>query len=239
MQLPATAKWFGFDLDDTLHSFRKASGQAAAAVFAYLGEEFGCEPLALGTAYAAILKDAQKTGFAGGKTSREYRAERFEALFGRFSIIPYRHLDLALDIYDEALAQSLELKEGAAETLRKLKLSGWPVMVVSEGPHDAQETTLHRLGIASYVDLLVTSSKEGVTKQGGLFERALSQAACPPDGLVFTGDSVENDIVPAAALGIGTVYIGPETALPPGVPRITSLLELERAIPGAPMDDSR
>ena len=148
-----------------------------------------------------------------------------------FSIVPYRNLDLVLDVYDQTLAQSLELKEGAAEILRKLKLAGWPVMVISEGPHDAQETTLHRLGIASFVDLLVTSSQERMTKRDGLFRQALERVDCAGDQLVFAGDSIESDIVPAVALGINAVYVGAEAALPPGILRISSLLELESMLP--------
>ena len=228
---PATIKWFGFDLDDTLHHFRKASERAAVEVFIYLNEEFGCDMGALVRAYSSILKEAQKGGFAEGRSSRECREERFGELFDRFSIVPYRHLDWVLDIFDQTLARNLELKEGAAETLRKLKLSGWPVMVVSEGPHDAQETTLQRLGIAPFVDVLITSSKEGMTKQNGLFQRVLDRTACSGGELVFIGDSVESDIVPAAALGINAVYVGTEAVLPPGIPKISSLLELESMLP--------
>jgi FMN phosphatase YigB (HAD superfamily) len=31
-QLPAELSWVGFDLDDTLHRFRHASGRASAAI---------------------------------------------------------------------------------------------------------------------------------------------------------------------------------------------------------------
>lgn len=51
-------KWIGFDLDDTLHSYRRASGQACEAVFEYLDEEFGCGAEELKAAYTQILKDA-------------------------------------------------------------------------------------------------------------------------------------------------------------------------------------
>ena len=55
MKLPATTKWFGFDLDDTLHYFRKASERAAVEVFYYLNEEFGCNLAALTKFYIIIL----------------------------------------------------------------------------------------------------------------------------------------------------------------------------------------
>ena len=117
-------KWIAFDLDDTLHFYRNAAGEAWAAVFAYLCEEFGCDAEGLGAAYAAILKDAQTIGFAEGKTAREFRAERFGKLLASFWIEPHRHLDTVLDVYGDALSRNLKLKEGAAEALRECKLSG-------------------------------------------------------------------------------------------------------------------
>ena len=81
------------------------------------------------------------------------------------------------------------------------------MMVVStEGPHDAQETTISRLGIAPYVDLLVTSSMEGLTKRGGLLKRALDKAGCAPGAVIYAGDSIKCDIAPARALGVRAIF---------------------------------
>ena len=177
-------KWIGFDLDDTLHFYRKASGQACEAVFEYLGEEFGCGVNELQAAYTGILKDAQKGAFADGRSARECRAERFGKLLTAFSIIPHRHLEAVLDLYDEALSLNLKLKEGAKETLLAARANGLRIMVVSEGPHDAQEATLERLGIAPLADLLVTSAAEKTSKRGGLLKIALGRAQCAPHELI-------------------------------------------------------
>ena len=228
----AAIKWIAFDLDDTLHFYRNAAGEASAAVFAYLCEEFGFDAEGLGAAYAAILKDAQTSGFAEGKTSREFRAERFGKLLASFSINPHRHLDTVLDVYGDALSRNLKLKEGAAEALRECKLSGYSVMIVTEGPQDAQETTLERLGLAQYADLLVTSGKERVSKRDGLLKRALEIAACNPDELIYIGDSLVSDVLPAMVLGVRTIYVGQEDEIPEGVQKISSLLQLRELLPG-------
>ncbi len=55
IDFPAAVRWVAFDLDDTLHFYRKASGRASAAVFEYLDEEFGCGIGELQAAYAGIL----------------------------------------------------------------------------------------------------------------------------------------------------------------------------------------
>jgi len=92
-------------------------------------------------------------------------------------------------------------------------------MVISEGPHDAQQTTIERLGIASSVDLLVTSAGEGASKSDGLFEKALARAKCKCHEVLYVGDSIERDIAPAFALGMVCVYAG-EGEPPGGFPAV-------------------
>ncbi len=222
-------KWIWFDLDDTLHFYRKASGQACEAVFEYLDEEFGCGAGELQAAYTGILKDAQKGAFADGRSARECRAGRFGNLLAAFSIIPHRHLEVVLDLYDEALSLNLKLKEGAKETLLAARANGLRIMVVSEGPHDAQEATLERLGIAPLADLLVTSAAEKTSKRGGLLKIALSRAQCAPHELIYVGDSLENDIWPAQEAGVQSIYVG-EEPVSAGVVKIPSLLDLEQVL---------
>ena len=98
----------------------------------------------------------------------------------------------------------------------------------AEGPHDAQETTISRLGIAPYVDLLVTSSREGLTKCGGLLKCALDKAGCAPSAAIYVGDSVECDIAPARALGVRAIYAGEQDQAPEDVEMSASLAGLTK-----------
>ena len=50
-------------------------------------------------------------------------------------------------VYDLTLTQSLELKCGALSLLMLVKSMGKKVVVITEGPQDAQERTLQSLGI--------------------------------------------------------------------------------------------
>lgn len=213
--LPHALRWIAFDLDDTLHYFRRASGRAAEATFLEVERQLGIDAGRLAEAYREILQVAQRHHFVSAKTSREYRSERFAALLEVFGVDPEPQLDRLLDIYDTTLGESLQLRPGAAASLRAAKRAGLSVMVISEGPHDAQQTTIERLGIATMVDLLVTSAAEGTAKSDGLFERALARAGCEPEELLYVGDSLDRDIRPTSILGIASVYVGEED-LPDG-----------------------
>lgn len=239
-QLPSDLRWIGFDLDDTLHYFKRASGKAAEAVFSQIERQFGLDTENLAQKYRGILQAAQSSHFSQPKSSRQYRSERFAALLAEFGVDPGPRLDCLLDTYDTALGESLELKPGADQALRAAKRGGLSVMVISEGPHDAQQTTIERLGIALWVDLLVTSGSEGTSKSHDLFGRALARAGCDPAEIVFVGDSLERDVGPASALGITCFYVG-EERLPEGSAAVklglTTLSELiERIAP--PYDES-
>ncbi len=219
--LPPDLRWVGFDLDDTLHHFGCASGRAARAVFAQIEMHEEIPALELASVYRQILPRAQAGHFTEPRGAREYRAERFAELLGRFGCNSQELLAELLDVYEENLAAALKLRPGARWALAAAKRSGLSVMVVSEGPHDAQRATIERLGLARYVDLLITSAAERIAKPEGLFRRALELAACAPEQLLFVGDSLERDVIPALDLGIAVAYVGEaEPPTRPGVSRI-------------------
>lgn len=162
--LPPDLRWVAFDLDDTLHDFRRASASATDAAFGAIDGHVGIGTGDLGAAYGEILDAARCGHFTEPKSAREYRGERFGALLRRFGVDPGPHLERVLEAYDAALGEALALRPGALGALRATKRAGLLVMVVSEGPRDAQETTIERLGLAPSIDLLVTSTGEGAAE---------------------------------------------------------------------------
>ena len=65
--------WFGFDLDDTLHEYRKASKVATAAVLDCIHNKYGISIDDLKSAYSEILKTSTSTAFTDGRPSDSYR----------------------------------------------------------------------------------------------------------------------------------------------------------------------
>ena len=207
MLIPKQTHWIGFDLDDTLHYFRKASGAAAEAVFSYINDGLGASREALRESYKVILQQGQSGNFAEDRPSREYRTERFGKLLDEYSILSPRHLEDILAVYDNALCKNLTLTTGAKEALVAAKKKGFGIFILSEGPYDAQETTIQRLGIEQYVDVLMTSSREKLSKSDGLFTRALTRIGAHASETVYVGDSLERDIVPARSIGITAIHL--------------------------------
>lgn len=116
------------------------------------------------------------------------------------------YLDALATLYQDALAKVLSLKSGAKELLATLKSQGKMIVIVTEGPQDAQEWTLKKLGIWDYVDFLATTSKLGVSKIDGLLHKVLQTLEIPAVDLAYSGDNWDRDIVPAMAEGVFAIH---------------------------------
>ncbi|OCL01713.1 HAD-like protein [Glonium stellatum] len=203
LQALKAKRWFGFDLDDTLHNFRSASTTASLAVFSDIHEKHSIPVAIIASAYSAILKEKTRNAFTDNRTSTEYRKERFAALLEVYSLPSSdAYLDELAALYKTALAAALTLKPGALELFRQLKALGKQIIIITEGPKDAQKWTVEQLGLAPYVDVLVTSNEVGLAKDAGLFGEALQRCGIKSEEMVYVGDRLEKDVVPAKAVGV-------------------------------------
>ena len=217
----------GFDLDDTLHYFKKASSAAITETLLYISENCNLSAEQLHTDYQHILQNAQNTHFTEDKPAREYRRARFEKLLKQNQISPHIYIESVLDKYDAALAQNLVLKEGAFEILRMAKEAGKKTVIITEGPQDAQALTIERLGLSLYIETLITSAAYGTSKSDGLFEIALREIGCTPSDMLYIGDSPDRDYVPANGLGIPCLLLRENDNFQGTENRIKSLNELK------------
>lgn len=206
-ELLAGKAWLGFDLDDTLHSFRRAATAATRDTLRLMASAHDLDTDQLQDSYAQIQRDKTAHAFCDGRTADEYRRERFACLLRAMEQpVERAALDALLAQYRATLARALERKPGALELLRAVRASGRKVLVVTEGPQDAQEWTLRELGLAPLVDVLVTSNAFRVSKVDGLFEKTLAYLGVAGDEVVFVGDSLERDVRPAQRAGMLAVH---------------------------------
>lgn len=205
--LLAAKLWFGFDLDDTLHEFRKASRSASRCLFANIESGSGIAAHLLEKDYAAILETATRDAFVDGRSSDEYRQERFQALLdGRRLQYPQCYLTSLVEQYKIALGNALQLKPGALQLLQYLKQLGKKVIIITEGPSDAQIWTVQQLGLEPYVDVLVTTNEVGKSKVNGLFTEVLHMHNISPEDLAYFGDNQARDIVPTTQIGVLAIH---------------------------------
>lgn len=94
----------------------------------------------------------------------------------------------------------------AAECLRRLRARYRIGVIANQVP--GCEGRLREMGLLPYIDLVVASAEEGVSKPDQrIFEIALDRAHCPAREALMVGDRIDNDIRPARRLGMQTVWL--------------------------------
>ena len=129
----------------------------------------------------------------------------------------------------------------AIPTLRRLRELGYPIGSVANQPHGIAED-LAAMDLS--LDILATSATYGVAKPDpAFFERIIADCQQPADQIVYVGDRLDNDILPAQRVGMQAVFLrrGPWGFIQASWPeaaqvryRIDSLLELPAVLDDMP-----
>jgi HAD superfamily hydrolase (TIGR01549 family) len=93
----------------------------------------------------------------------------------------------------------------ALPCLAALRAAGFRVGVSGNQP-EAAETSLAALGVPA--DFIASSTSWGVEKPDpGFFAKVVEAAAVPPAAIAYVGDRLDNDVLPAKAAGMHSVFI--------------------------------
>jgi FMN phosphatase YigB (HAD superfamily) len=86
-----------------------------------------------------------------------------------------------------------------------LQTSGYRLAIAGNQPNEA-EAVLHRLGLP--VELVASSERWGVDKPSpDFFTRIVDELEVLPARIAYVGDRLDNDVVPARAAGMVSVFI--------------------------------
>jgi len=116
------------------------------------------------------------------------------------------------------VADRMKPLPGAIELLAEIHALGLRTIIASNTywrDADSYWDDFRQLGMASYIDAIVTSVDAGHLKpHPAVFKMALGVAGSPPERCVFIGNREENDIEPALALGMQTILVYPDDPKP-------------------------
>ena len=121
--------------------------------------------------------------------------------------LPYKDAAKEFGLETIKWPQQLErLYNGAAEVLEKLKPRYHLGIIANQNP--GTEERLKAYGIHHFFDVIIASAEAGLDKPDPeIFRLALREAGCMPDEAFMVGDRLDNDIEPAAGLGMHTVWV--------------------------------
>jgi putative hydrolase of the HAD superfamily len=124
--------------------------------------------------------------------------------------------------------ENFSLYEDSLPVLAELRRHRLKIGLVSNGQRDLEEFAAHH---ALDVDAMVGSKSHGRTKpHPSIFVAALSELAAPPAESVMVGDSYEDDIEGARALGMRAILLDRDGLHPEEPERIDTLLALPAAL---------
>ena len=124
--------------------------------------------------------------------------------------------------------ENFSLYEDALPVLAELRRHGLKIGLISNGQRDLEEFAEHH---TLDVDAVIGSKSHGRVKpHASIFVAALEALAVRPDETAMVGDSFEDDIEGARALGIRAVLLDREGAFPDASDRIDTLLALPAAL---------
>jgi HAD superfamily hydrolase (TIGR01549 family) len=124
--------------------------------------------------------------------------------------------------------ENFSLYEDALPVLHELRRNELKIALISNGQRDLEEFTEHHL---LDVDTVVGSKAHGRVKpHASIFVAALEALAVAPAETVMVGDSYEDDIEGALALGIRAILLDRDGLRPDVEDRIDTLLALPAAL---------
>ena len=100
-----------------------------------------------------------------------------------------------------------EIPYEVAEVCLQALSSKYHIGVIANQASGAKER-LANWGLLQYVDLVMASAEEGISKPDlRIFQLALKKAKCNPNEAIMIGDRIDNDIIPAKKIGMSTIWV--------------------------------
>ena len=209
-----------FDFGGTLFSYREVQGRFFMPLMldglAKLEVQVDAREAAL--AYRRASAEAFQTYF-----SKSYYLHRdvFEETFRRFALgvgaePNAEYMSWFYDAQRRLVHEGFALRPGCFEVLDELRASGAHVGLVSNIDDDYLVPMLERAGLCAHLDAWTSSEEARSCKpDAGIYRCALAKASALPERSVFVGDSPEQDIAGARALGMHTILISDSGVEPP------------------------
>ena len=209
-----------FDLDDTLYnaSFCYAKGYEALAV--YVDNTFGIRKKEFEEQFAESRKIIKgNLGNVASSHNRLLYIQKYLETIGESPVV------YALDMYElfwNTVLEYAELYDYVIPLFNELKDKRIVIALLSDLTSYIQHKKIRKLGIDSYIDVLVTSEEVGVEKPSHImFDYVIKKMQIDAESVVMIGDSYERDIEGAKAVGIRAIHF---------VPGLNILQEVERLL---------
>lgn len=214
-----------FDIDNTLYSYDNAHETAFSALLDYVEEKL---PLSR-EQFIRLHKETQKRLKLqmGSVSTIHSRLIRYQNLLEEQGL-PIFHAVTMNDLYWDTLVAHSVPTESAEAVMQELKSRGIRIGIGTDMTARRQYLKLRQLGLMEYIDFMVSSEEAQSEKPDpAFFSMCIQKAKCPPENILFVGDSLKKDAMGASACGMKGIWFCPDGATPDQtVTQITQLSQL-------------
>lgn len=192
-----------FDLDDTL--YKAPIAECNEILIAYTSEKYG------------IPLETARVAFEAGKKKTKELLPDVAATHNRLLYIQHmleylqqNVIEDTLELYNvfwnAFLAKSF-LRIGVREVLEELKNNGVKIGICTDLTAHIQHRKLQKLGLAPYIDWLVTSEEAGKEKPSKrIFDLCAEKANCELSEIIYVGDSYKKDFLGGTNAGMKAIW---------------------------------
>lgn len=198
-----------FDLDNTLYEYEPAHMYAMECVRHSFHAHF--PHAAFDLAFQVAKSEIKKlTKYQAASHNRLLYFQRTLELL-QLPIFPY-----AMDLYQlywNSFLEKAELEKSVQTLFATLKARHIAIGICTDLTADIQYQKLQHFGLASFIDVLVTSEEAGVEKPNTVMFTCIEKKLDQITGqeILFVGDSIEKDIEGAKAYGFQTLHFDAST----------------------------
>lgn len=202
-----TKKVVLFDLDNTLYRYEPVHQKALNGTYKILKKEIKISLKDFLKLYK--ISRAEINRELVGTASSHNKVLYFQRLVEKShnTINP----DIILKLYNaywDTFLKNMELQEGVFQTLKKLKQLDIKTAIISDLTTNIQLRKISRLGIAHFIDVLVTSEEAGSEKPNNVtFLLALNKLNVLPSDAIMVGDDSVKDIEGGNSIGLDTILV--------------------------------
>ena len=120
----------------------------------------------------------------------------------------YQYIAAAVIAYHKEKIKSIKLYDDVEPSFKKLKEMNLKIAIISDGLPVKQYEKIIRLNLIHLVDHIIISDEIGVRKPNPrLFDYCLKKFNIKYDEMIYVGDNLEKDIIPAKMNNIISIYI--------------------------------
>jgi len=163
------------------------------------------------TLYATWTKDWDDafSKMAGFKASKETWVTALMTTLARFGARTSPEVLSGLyEMYVRTVIMKTQIYTDATSELPRLKNAGYALGIISDEEFEVVEGVLKNSGLYGLFNIVIVSDKvRGYKNKGEPFRQALRHMPLKPEEIIYIGDSITRDIIPAKSAGLKTALI--------------------------------